>query len=147
MKYLFTLVITLISMNCFGQISIVDKSQEPIEICKLHGGIHTLCYSQNTSCYYIAIASDNRFDRLVELTLGYTKSSAIESLNDLLYILNINGSVITISNRYKEKFTMTSTSIMGIRGLLISHEKQAGNAALRKSDLEKSIEKINKFKE
>jgi hypothetical protein len=132
-------------MNCFGQISIIDKSQQSIEICKLHGGIHTLFYSTNTSCYYIAMSSDNRFDKIAELTLGYTKDNAIQSLNDLIYLLKTTGSTTTILNRYKEKITITSTKIMGITGLLISHEKHAGKSALRKSDLEKSINKIKAF--
>lgn len=89
------------------------------------------------STYYLAMQTTNQFDDPMLLKLGENKESAVQSLNDLIDILDsLTGDATQyINNGFGKELRLWK--LMG--GLYISADGYAGNANIGKSELKKFI--------
>ena len=92
--------------------------------------------------YYISFSTTNQFDDKILLKLGDNKESAIQSLNDLIDILDsLQGNAIQyIDNGYGRELRLWK--LMG--ALYISADGYAGDANTSKGELKKFLSALQK---
>lgn len=90
--------------------------------------------------YYLAIRTTNQFDDAMILELGKTKESAIQSLSDLLDILeNLQGKETQyIDNGYGKQFRLHKE----LNALHIHADGYAGVGGITKAELKKFIKAL-----
>lgn len=90
--------------------------------------------------YYLSFQTTNQFDDLMVLKLGETKESAIQSLQDIIEILDgLQGNATQfIDNGYGREFRLSK--VMG--ALYISADGYAGNGNTSKGELKKFLKAL-----
>ena len=90
--------------------------------------------------YYLCFTTTNQFDDLMVLKLGETKESAIQSLQDIIEILDgLQGNATQfIDNGYGREFRLSK--VMG--ALYISADGYAGNGNTSKGELKKFLKAL-----
>lgn len=97
-KFLIALILSIVSIMCFGQVS-VNKIQKEGEIVIKSVNDYIYKYYDNND-YYLIVSSDNQFeDKIIKIKLG---NGSTESINSLKLILNLwensnDGDIVDIS--------------------------------------------------
>lgn len=97
----------------------------------------------DSGMYYLAMKTDNQFDYHMIVKLGYSKEAAIQSLNNLINVLDsLDGKTTQYIYCYGDQFRLWK--LMG--ALYISADGYAGSANIGKSELKKFVKVLGKIK-
>lgn len=146
MKRLFTCVLLCaISTICFGQLTVkgtYDGSKT--QSCTLNINDCFLKYNPESG-FFITSNTDNRYDKNAYFFVGKDKESALETINDLIYIFDNQDKGFTAEVEMAgDNHTLILDKQMGRYCLWIKSKGCAGKWWLMKKNLEKGKEWIEK---
>lgn len=140
-KIIIAIISAMILMPTMANAQIKKTGENKTQtIASLRMGIVSLNHSNNG--YYIAFHTTNQFDDAMILKIGDDKDSAIQSLKDLIDILEtLQGDETQyIDNGYGREFRLWK--MMGT--LYISADGYAGNGNVSKGELNRLLKALQK---
>lgn len=140
-KIIIAIISAMILMPSMAEAQIVKTGKsETITLSSVRMGYVNL--KKSGDWYYLAMRTSNQFDDYMLLRLGNTKVGAIQSLNDLLSLLEtLSGSECQrISNGYGEELRIYKE----LWALNFHADGYAGFAGISKQELKKFIKVIQK---
>jgi hypothetical protein len=141
MKKILLMVIALMTLVPMADAQIKKTGETKTEtISSLRTGVVSLKLSKGM--YYLTLRTTKQFDDPMILKLGDSKESAIQSLNDLIDILDsLQGNATQyIDNGFGKEFRLFK--MMG--ALYIDADGYAGNGNISKGELNKLIKALSK---
>lgn len=141
MKKIVVLIIAMMMMPFMADAQIIKKDTPQIKTIS-SARKNAVCLMSSGTTYYLTIETTNPFDDCMFLKLGDTKDSAIQSLNDLIDILDtLQGEAMQgIANGYGENFFLWK--YLGL--LRITALNYDGSGSLAKSEINKFIKALQK---
>lgn len=142
MKKIFLLIaLALIGIQAQAQLNVTSTVEkgEITEVCTIRSMYSRLmCHNKS---YYIAGRTDNRFDDPFIFTLGQDAESSIQTLKDMLSIIENKTEIVNVEQGSK-KYTISLLKMVGRYYLGIKEEGLAGDFNITIKELEKCIKKI-----
>ena len=147
-KIILFLLVVFISNTIFAQLNITSRNSQPEKVMSIRPGYSQLYYEieESDTLYYFSINTDNRFDNPIYFAIGYGKNSAIQSVEDLIEIVekgNENNETISVPGMYTDdKIYISSAAILGIKGLILTQRGHAGVSNLNLGELRRVSKKL-----
>ena len=147
-KIILFLLVVFISNTTFAQLNIISRNSRPKKVMSIRLGYSQLYYEveKSDTLYYFSINTDNRFDNPIYFAIGYGKNSAIQSVEDLIEIAekgNENNETISVPGMFTDnKIYISSSAILGIKGLILTQSGHAGVSNLNLGELRRVSEKL-----
>lgn len=142
MKKIFLLIaLALIGIQAQAQLNVsstVEKG-EITEVCTIRS-MYSRLMCHNGS-YYIAGRTDNQFDDPFIFTLGQDAESSIQTLKDMLSIIENKTEIVNVEQGSK-RYTISLLKMVGRYYLGIKQEGLAGDFNITIKEMEKCIKKI-----
>lgn len=140
-KMLLFLAFALFGVTAQAQLNVsstVEKG-EITEVCTIRSMYSRLmCHNKS---YYIAGRTDNRFDDPFIFTLGPDAESSIQTLKDMLSIIENRTEIVNVQQGSR-KYTIFLLKMVGRYYLSIKEEGLAGDFNITIKEMEKCIKKI-----
>ena len=146
-KIILFILILFTYSTVFAQLNITSINSRPEKIMTIRTGYSQLYYNieKSDTLYYFAIKTDNRFDDPIFFSIGYGKSSAILSIEDLIEIAEKgkNNETISVPGMYTDdKIYINSTTVFGIKGLILNQKGHAGVSNINLGELKRVLKKL-----
>ena len=139
-KILLTIMIALTALPLFGQLK--TKSSNKIDnLGSVRMGVITVL--QSNIGISMGMTTDNRFDNPGIFVLGEDKDSAIQTLNDLIGILE-GEETVTVECAPSHECDLMPKKQLGVKTLYFYFDSCAGKQNVTRQELEKVIDIIEK---
>lgn len=140
-KIILLIALALIGIQAQAQLNVTSTVEkgEITEVCTIRS-MYSRLMVHNKS-YYIAGRTDNRFDDPFIFTLGQDAESSIQTLKDMLSIIENKTELVNVQQGNK-KYTISLLKMVGRYYLGIKEEGLAGDFNITIKELEKCIKKI-----
>lgn len=142
-KFLLVIAFALIGISANAQLNVTSTVEkgEIVDVCTIRSTYSYLkCHNGS---YYIAGRTDNRFDEPFIFTLGEDAESSIQTLKDMLGIIDNKTEIVNVQQGSK-KYTISLLKMVGRYYLGIKEEGLAGDFNITIKELNKCIEQIKK---
>lgn len=140
-KILLALACVLFGVTAQAQLNVTSTLEkgEITEVCTIRSTYSRLmCHNGS---YYIAGRTDNRFDDPFIFILGEDAESSIQTLKDMLGIIESKTEIVNVQQGAK-KYTISLLKMVGRYYLGLKQEGLAGDFNITIKELEKCIKKI-----
>ena len=144
MKKILLMVIAFMCMFPFvgqAQLNVTNKVAKSIKVCQSNTLMGSAELYQSNETYYIYMKSTNQFDDVQLMYIGDSKSSAIQTLQDLesLFKETPKGELIYINDHRKQKISLYKSQK---KQFMVSFEYQAGNRCLSLDNVKAFIDAL-----